>query len=40
MRRPEYYTSPLFLAGVGLVALISILMAAATYAITREAKVA
>ena len=39
MRRPEYYTSPLFLAGVGLVALISILMAAATYAMTREAKV-
>ena len=30
MRRPEYYTGPLFLTGVGLVAIISLLMAAAT----------
>ena len=30
MRRPEYYTRPLFLTGVGLVAIISLLMAAAT----------
>jgi hypothetical protein len=30
MRRPEYYTSPLFLTGVGLVAIISLLMVAAT----------
>jgi hypothetical protein len=30
MRRPEYYTAPLFLTGVGLVALISLLMAVAT----------
>lgn len=29
MRRPEYYTSPLFLTGVGLVAIVSVLMFAA-----------
>jgi hypothetical protein len=31
MRRPEYYRAPLFLAGVGLVAVTSILMALATW---------
>lgn len=31
MRRPEYYTTPLFLAGVGLVVIISLLMVAATW---------
>ena len=31
MRRPEYYTGPLFLLGVGLVAIISLLMAVATW---------
>ena len=31
MRRPEYYTSPLFLTGVGLVAIISLLMVVATW---------
>ena len=31
MRRPEYYTAPLFLTGVGLVAIISLLMVAATW---------
>ena len=30
MRRPEYYKAPLFLTGVGLVAVISLLMVAAT----------
>jgi hypothetical protein len=33
MRRPEYYTAPLFLTGVGLVAIISLLMVAATVAL-------
>ena len=31
MLRPEYYTGPLFLTGVGLVAIISLLMVAATW---------
>jgi hypothetical protein len=31
MRRPEYYKAPLFLTGVGLVAVISLLMALANY---------
>jgi hypothetical protein len=31
MRRPEYYASPLFLAGTGLVAIISLLMLPATF---------
>ena len=35
MRQPEYYTSPLFLAGVGLVAIISVLMIAAVIALSR-----
>jgi hypothetical protein len=30
MRRPEYYRAPLFLTGVGLVAIISLLMVPAT----------
>ena len=37
MRRPEYYTSPLFLIGVGLVAIISLLMLLSTWAIMRSA---
>jgi len=36
MRRPEYYTSPLFLMGVGLVGLISVLMIGATVLISRK----
>lgn len=36
MHRPEYYTSPLFVAGVGLVAIISVLMAAATAVLRRS----
>jgi hypothetical protein len=36
MRRPEYYTSPLFLAGVGLVVLISLLMLAAVVVLTQR----
>ena len=35
MRRPEYYAAPLFLAGVVLVAILSLLMAAATYQLVR-----
>jgi len=35
MRRPEYYTAPLFLTGAGLVAVISLLMAVATYILHR-----
>lgn len=35
MRQPEYYTAPLFLCGVGLVAIISVLMIAATFALLR-----
>jgi hypothetical protein len=31
MRRPEYYTAPLFLTGVGLAAIISLLMVTATW---------
>jgi hypothetical protein len=31
MRRPEYYTAPLFLTGVGLAAVISLLMVTATW---------
>ena len=31
MRRPEYYRAPLFLTGVGLVAVISLLMIVAIY---------
>jgi len=31
MRRPEYYRAPLFLAGVGLTAVISVFMAAAVW---------
>jgi hypothetical protein len=30
MRQPEYYTAPLFITGVALVAIISLLMVAAT----------
>ena len=36
MRRLEYYTSPLFLVGVGLVAIISLLMLLSTCAIIRN----
>jgi hypothetical protein len=36
MRRPEYYTSPLFLTGVGLVAIISLLTIAATWVLLRQ----
>jgi hypothetical protein len=35
MRQPEYYTAPLFLCGVGLVAIISVLMIAATLTLRR-----
>lgn len=35
MRRPEYYRAPLFLTGVGLVVIISLLMAMAHYVIAR-----
>jgi hypothetical protein len=38
MRRPEYYTSPLFVAGVGLVVIISLLMVAATLVLVRKQK--
>ena len=31
MRRPEYYAAPLFLTGVGLVGVVSLLMVAATW---------
>jgi hypothetical protein len=31
MRRPEYYSAPFFLTGVGLVAIVSLLLAAATW---------
>lgn len=34
MRRPEYYTAPLFVTGVTLVAIISLFMLAAAYAVT------
>jgi hypothetical protein len=36
MRQPEYYTAPLFLSGVSFVAIISILMIAATFALLRR----
>lgn len=36
MRQPEYYRAPLFLCGVGLVAVISILMIAASILMTSE----
>ncbi len=36
MRRPEYYTAPLFLAGVVLTCLIWVLMAGATVSIIRR----
>jgi hypothetical protein len=35
MHRPEYYTAPLFLSGVLLAVLISLLMAAATVSVVR-----
>ena len=35
MRRPEYYSAPLFLSGCLLVALISLLMAVATLSLAR-----
>ena len=35
MHRPEYYTAPLFLTGVGLVTVIALLMAAATVVLVR-----
>lgn len=35
MRRAEYFTSPLFLIGVGLVAVVSLLMAVATFIVSR-----
>jgi len=35
MRRPEYYTAPLFLAGVSLVAVISVLTIAAAWMVRR-----
>jgi len=35
MRQPSYYTAPLFLSGVSLVAIISVLMMAATFALLR-----
>lgn len=35
MRRPEYYRAPLFLTGVGLVAVISLLMATAVWILAR-----
>jgi hypothetical protein len=37
MRRPEYYTAPLFLAGVSLVTVISLLTIAAAWMIRRGA---
>jgi hypothetical protein len=37
MRRPEYYTAPLFLTGVILVTLISVLTLAAAWMIRRGA---
>jgi hypothetical protein len=36
MRRPEYYTAPLFLIGLGLVAIISLLMIAAMLLLMRK----
>ena len=36
MRRPEYYRAPLFLTGVGLVAVISFLMGVAIYALSAK----
>ena len=36
MRRPEYYTSPLFLTGVLLTLVISLLMAVATTSLVRR----
>lgn len=36
MRQPQYYTAPLFLTGVGLVALISLLMIAAGLLLTKS----
>jgi hypothetical protein len=37
MRRPEYYTAPLFLAGVSLVTVISLLTIVAAWMIRRGA---
>lgn len=36
MRQPEYYTAPLFLTGVGLVAIISFLMLGAAFLIGKR----
>ncbi len=36
MRQAEYYTAPLFVFGVGIVAVISLLMLAATYTLLRR----
>lgn len=36
MRQPQYYHAPLFLAGVGLVAVVSLLMIAASILMTRR----
>jgi ethanolamine transporter EutH len=38
MRQPQYYTAPLFLAGVGLVAVISLLMIAASVLLVKGAR--
>jgi hypothetical protein len=38
MLRPEYYTAPLFLAGTGLVALISLLMVVALYVLMKASR--
>ena len=38
MRQPQYYTAPLFLTGVGLVALISLLMIAAIILLMKSTK--
>jgi hypothetical protein len=38
MRQPQYYKAPLFLTGVGLVALISLLMIAATVLLMKSTK--
>lgn len=36
MRQPEFYQSPLFVTGVALVAITSLLMVTATYLLTRN----
>jgi len=38
MRRPEYYRAPLFLAGVGLVAVIALLMGVAIFILAGAAE--